>query len=68
MKYFADPVPSKEKAGHFQTFEEAYGSATSEKHCPSLQGAVNQGTDISYRVSAETVRAVVLCTDCEKPR
>ena len=66
--FILDPVPSGERDGHFKTFDESYGHPTSEKYCPSLQGAVNQGSEISFRVSAETVRSVVYCTDCEKPR
>lgn len=66
--HFSDPEPSRENEGHYKSFIESYGKETSEKFCPSLQGAVNRGSDVSFRVSAETSRAVVVCSECDKPR
>ncbi|XP_070536565.1 uncharacterized protein [Ptychodera flava] len=65
----ADPVPT-EDGDHFKSFEELYGTETTEKFRPSLvskQTALAQ-RDFGFRLSGETVRQTILCTECSKPR
>ncbi|XP_070547345.1 uncharacterized protein [Ptychodera flava] len=64
-----DPVPT-EDGDHFKSFEELYGTETTEKFRPSLvskQTALAQ-RDFGFRLSGETVRRTILCTECSKPR
>ncbi|XP_070538845.1 uncharacterized protein [Ptychodera flava] len=64
-----DPVPT-EDGDHFKSFEELYGTETTEKFRPSLvskQTALAQ-RDFGFRLSGETVRRTILCTECSKAR
>lgn len=63
-----DPVPNPD--GHYKKFEEVYGEETSEKHRPSLapKSGVLTEKEAGFRVSGETLRKVVYCEECDKPR
>ncbi|CAC5421870.1 unnamed protein product [Mytilus coruscus] len=72
VHFLPDPVPMPTDPDHYQKFSELYGKNTSEEHRPSLQqkkasiGSVAK--DKGIRISGETVRAVLRCEDCNKPR
>lgn len=65
-----DPTPSKEDPTHYKKFDELYGQPTTEENRPSLhegKGRLSK-KEAGFRISGETVRAIVTCTNCMKPR
>jgi hypothetical protein len=56
--------------GHYVQFSEIYGKSTEEKHRPSLtekKGVLTE-KQAGFRVSGETVRLILECEECQKPR
>jgi hypothetical protein len=69
--YIVDPEPAPENGNKFKDFKDLYGvKSTSEQHCPSLKEQVwaADGSDSTTKLSGETIRDVVHCLDCHKPR
>ena len=70
LKQFPDPV--KEPDGsHYKPFSDIWGSVTTEKDRPSLSSRKSGSTSlegVSFTAKAETVRAVIVCDECDKPR
>ena len=63
-----DPIPNGE---HYKTFEDSYGTETSECHMPSLCEKENKGHKIPFSPSAKTAKttsAFLICEECRKPR
>lgn len=68
----SDPVPSDADADHYKSFADCYGQETDEKFRPSLQtkkvSIASTAKDLGIRICGETVRAVIHCEECNKPR
>ena len=68
LHHLPDPMPGDGE--HFKSFDELYGTDTSEKFRPSLKDHTS-GTGIPFSPSsqfAKNVGMVILCAQCEKPR
>ena len=65
----ADPIPTDD-GQHFRPFDEVFGTHTTEEHRPSLGSKKGTMTEkeAGFRISGETARGYVECTDCGKPR
>ena len=71
LQSFPDPVPAD--GDHYKPFAEVYGTATTQQHCPSVAAAsakatASAGTAGGVSLKKETVRCIVKCVECEKPR
>lgn len=68
----SDPVPSTEDKDHYKHFTESYGEETTEEHRPSLQAKKvpigSLAKEKGLRISGETVRVIIKCEECGKPR
>ena len=54
---------------HYKTFDEVYGTLTSERDRPSLKSDVEKkGHGIPFSPNAQTARKLILCSECLKPR
>ena len=64
--FLPDPVPNDD--GHYKSFEDVYGTKTSEEHRPSLQKKpVNQKT-LPFSASVQNARntnIMIQCKECE---
>ena len=65
FRHIPDPVANGE---HYKSFEEVYGSMTTEKDCPSLKTTGKRSHGMPFSPSAQTARTLVLCSECLKPR
>ena len=67
LSHLPDPMPTG--SDHYKPFSEVYGSATTEQHRPSLK-EVTQGNQTSSvcPTTAQNAKAVIVCTECFKPR
>lgn len=66
---FKDPEPRADEPLRYKTFDDAYGTTTTEKFCPSQTAMLFPTTDKpAVKMTGETVRDYVLCDDCGKPR
>ena len=57
--------------GHYKSFEDVYGTETTEEHRPSLKEKASLGHQIPISPSAQTAKTVqktLKCTECDKPR
>lgn len=74
---FPDPVPGDD--GHYKSFEDLFGTDTTEEHCPSFKPKqspgnlliTSRGHGMPFSPSAQTAnrcKMTVRCIDCEKPR
>ena len=61
---FPHPIPEP-GSNSYKDFHSAYGTATTEKYRPSL---VQKKQDAPFRLAGETVRSIVICGECLKPR
>ncbi len=61
---FPDPVPESD-TDSYQDFQTIYGKTTSEKFLPSQ---INKKATAPFRLSGETVRNIVICGECLRPR
>ncbi len=54
----------------YKKFEEVYGTTTTEKDLPSLQGCGDKAADEAFKhlLNAGKVRGLVRCGVCQKPR
>lgn len=75
LTWLPDPMPDAERPGHYKTYSELKGKATSGEHRPSLQTKAThdaavleqQGCPNSF-LTAQRVRGTVECKECQKPR
>lgn len=69
-----DPEPRPDDPTRYKMFDELFGKSTTESYCPSLKHMLHVSPDgeqkplPNIRMTAETVRNYVVCTDCSKPR
>ncbi len=63
-------MPDVQNPGHYRKFEDIYSTETTEEHRPSLKQGKGKlsSKEAGYRISGETVRQVVFCEECKKPR
>ena len=69
MHHLPDPIPSKTNEGHYQTFDELYGTKTLEKYLPSKNSS-KRSNGIPFnplKQSANNVRITIKCHYCSKP-
>ena len=64
LHHFPDPVPDQD-SDSYQSLDKIYGTKTSEMFQPSL---INKKPSAPFRLSGETVRNIVICGECLKPR
>ncbi|CAC5399985.1 unnamed protein product [Mytilus coruscus] len=65
------PDPFSGEDQHYKTFQEVYGTDTTEEHKPSSVTKTQTGHQIPCSPSAKTANTVqmtVTCVDCDKPR
>lgn len=65
------PDPEPETAEKYKSFQQLYGTATTDKHRPSLGKKPECVHGMPFSPTAQTaknVEIVVLCSECEKPR
>ena len=70
MHYLPDPVP-KLSGGSYKTFEELYGTETTEEFCPSAQKQIKESQGIGFSPSAQyakNVGTVIQYGECDKWR
>ena len=63
------PDPMKASSGDsFKEFQEVWGTTTTERDRPSYKPPKSSGGKSAFRKSGETVRELVICGECLKPR
>ena len=68
LSHLPGPVPNGE---HYKSFDDIYGSTTSECHLPSLHEKEAKGHKIPFNPSAQTAKntgILLICEECIKPR
>jgi hypothetical protein len=68
LSHLPDPVPYGD---HYKSFDDIYGSTTSECHLPSLHEKEAKGHKIPFNPSAQTAKntgILMICEECIKPR
>ena len=66
-----DPQPSREDANRYMAYSEVCGKVTTEENCPSLKTMLNPSGDDEpqpCKMTKETIRDFVKCTECMQPR
>ena len=69
LQSIPDPVPGED--GHYKTFQELYGTETSEIHRPSLASKEEKSHNVPFPPSKQTANNVtehVTCSQCDKRR
>ena len=68
LHHLPDPVPVGE---HYKSFDELYGTNTTEEHRPSLKESKVKSHGMPFSPTAQyakNINLVVTCSDCDKPR
>ena len=63
LHHLPDPTP---KDGHYKSFDELYGTPTTETHRPSLQKTVAKGHGIPFNPTAQTAKNTKLVVEREE--
>ena len=69
LHHLPDPIPGKTNEGHYQTFDELYGTKTSEKYLPSKNSS-KRSNGIPFnplKQHANNARITIKCHYCSKP-
>ena len=69
LHHLPDPIPGKTNEGHYQTFDELYGTKTSEKYLPSKNSS-KRSNGIPFNLlkqHANNTRITIKCHYCSKP-
>ncbi|CAG8615599.1 8891_t:CDS:2, partial [Scutellospora calospora] len=69
LSFLADPVPSKDNMDHYATFQDIYGTKTTEEHRPTYMQSQAKSELIPKSILiAEKIRDYIDCKDCWKHR
>ena len=66
LHHIPDPVP--DTSLKYKSFDELYGTITTEQYRPSKSKAIASTHGIPFSPNAQTARELVCCTECLKPR
>ena len=64
IHFVPDPVPQAD--GHYKSFEDVYGTVTTEEHRPSLAKRSGRSKTLPFVASVQHVRNVNLMVQCEE--
>ncbi|CAG8822195.1 23673_t:CDS:2, partial [Gigaspora margarita] len=69
LSFLPDPIPLKDNANHYATFQQVYGTKTTEEFRPTyIQSRMKSESIPKYILVAEKIRDYIECENCRKRR
>ncbi|CAG8808168.1 8505_t:CDS:2, partial [Dentiscutata erythropus] len=69
LSFLLDPIPSKENADHYATFQQVYGTKTTEEYRPTyIQSQATSEPAPKNILISEKIRDYINCENCQKCR